>query len=319
MTAVKTLPLGLVIALTAGLAARADSWSTTGVSYSSFSSGTDSGSSGLFGGNGSGTGGQAASTFAGAPSAPIGSGGGAPPATPTTEYDAYLNLGVGPYTAANTLTTGGAQPWYDSQSASQAFGHTPSQAEQAGFEQAVMADVQATFQKSGLNISLTDRPGDPAAHSLSVVSGTSYAGVPGAVGITSVGYDGFSFIDKLNYAHSPEELEWAVAHNVAHELMHAFGGGHHDTTGQYLDTPIINWSLLADPNTTFGPDSVRELSSLDFQARGNGLGTSGAEVLEAAEMLATAPVPEPATLLAWGLSATTGLAVCRFRPRHRPA
>jgi hypothetical protein len=103
---------------------------------------------------------------------------------------------------------------------------------------------------------------------------------------------------------------------VAHELMHAFGGSHHDTTGQYLDTAVINWSLLTNPNTTFGPDSVHELSALDFQARGNGLGTSGAEVLEAAEMLSPAPVPEPATLLGWGLAISTGLAARLVRSRR---
>lgn len=311
MTAGKLWPLGLVLALTAGLTARADSMSSVAVSYSSFSGGSDSGSGsdqGLFGIAGSSTGGQTTTTNGGGSTSQS--------STPATPYDAYINLGTGPYTAASTLTTGGAQPWYSSPAAAQAFGHTPSPGEQANFDQAVMSDVQATFQKSGLNINLTDHPGDPAAHSLSVVSGTSYPGNPDAVGITSVGNDGFSFIDKLNYAHSPEELEWAVAHNVAHELMHAFGGGHHDMTGQYLDTPVISWSLLTNPNTTFGPDSVNELSKLDFQARGNGQGTSGAEQLEAAEMLSPAPVPEPATLLGWGLAVGAGLAARLVRSRR---
>jgi hypothetical protein len=38
-----------------------------------------------------------------------------------------------------------------------------------------------------------------------------------------VGGNGFSFIDKLSYATTPDQLAWAVAHNVAHELMHSFG------------------------------------------------------------------------------------------------
>ena len=42
--------------------------------------------------------------------------------------------------------------------------------------------------------------------------------------MTQVGGNGFSFIDQIApSAHSLDQLEWIVAHNISHELMLAFG------------------------------------------------------------------------------------------------
>jgi hypothetical protein len=228
-----------------------------------------------------------------------------PPPAPTYAVDAFLDFGNAPYPDANTLTTGGAQPWYTSPSITKLYGGIPSAAQQAQFTAAVVDHVDQTFAQSGIPIAVTTDPNVPAPHTLSVVSNASYPASPGAIGITNVGGNGFSFIDKLKYAGSIDELEWVVAHNVSHELMHAFGGGHHDTTGQYLDAAVSSWSVLANPNTVFSPASVSELRSLNFRDPG-ATAASGLEQLDPdhghdAEILA--PVPEPATLACWALLA----------------
>ena len=147
---------------------------------------------------------------------------------------AFVNFGNAPYAEASTLTTGTPQAWYNSPSVTQAFGGTPSAAQQTSFTQTVLADIQHTFQISGMNVNLTSDPSALTAHEISVVSGTSYPANPGAIGITDVGASGFSFIDKLSYATTPDQLAWAVAHNASHELMHALGVAvHADQTGSW--------------------------------------------------------------------------------------
>src|SRR5262249_51245370 len=143
----------------------------------------------------------------------------------TSSYDAVINLGNAPYAEADSLTTGNGQPWNTSPVVRQAFGGQPDAQQQADFTSTVVQRVEQTFQKSGLSVNLTTDPNAGASHMLSVVAGTSYTANPDAIGITDVGRNGFSFIDKLTYANSVDQLEWAVAHNVTHELMHAFGGG----------------------------------------------------------------------------------------------
>src|SRR5690606_31092307 len=53
----------------------------------------------------------------------------APPATPVPAspvraytYDAYINMGEGPYAGASTLTTGGAGAWYNSPVVQRVYG-----------------------------------------------------------------------------------------------------------------------------------------------------------------------------------------------------
>jgi hypothetical protein len=235
--------------------------------------------------------------------------------------DAFINLGQGPYAEASTITTGSPQPWYTSPTAASVFGGAPTADQQASFAGQVLNNIEHTFAISGMNISLTDDPSKPALHTMSVVSGASYGPNPNAIGITDVGANGFGFIDKLNYATTPDQLAWAVAHNISHELMHALGvGTHPDDTGQYLDSAIANWSMLTDPNTKFSPAAVAQMQSANT---GAGLGTLGAELqklahhpanchchfcdmmhglgIDGAQILASA-VPEPSTVAVWIVS-----------------
>ena len=226
-------------------------------------------------------------------------------ATPATQYDAFINFGKAPYADQAMLTTGTAQSWTTSPSLLQAYGHVPSAAELSSFSQTVLARVESTFASSGLSITATLDPNAQAGHMLSVVSGLNAQSSPSAVGVTNVGHSGFDFIDKLAYANSPDELEWAVAHNVAHELMHAFGGEHHTTPlGNNLDAPISDWSVLIDPNTKFSTDSVAEMTA---NLRNGGLalkyGTGAEQLNPDGQEISGQPVPEPATLLTWGVIA----------------
>ncbi|MBV8315215.1 MAG: hypothetical protein JOZ53_09780, partial [Planctomycetaceae bacterium] len=44
--------------------------------------------------------------------------------------DAFVNLGSGPYADASTLTSGNAQPWYNSPQVANLFGGTPTAQQQ---------------------------------------------------------------------------------------------------------------------------------------------------------------------------------------------
>jgi hypothetical protein len=226
---------------------------------------------------------------------------------PQYSYDAYIDMGQGPFASSASLTGGGAQGWWNSSLVQSLYGHTPTAQEQTDFTSTIMKDVQQTFDLSHVPVTLTATEGASAAHSVALVSHTNYPANPNAVGIANVGGDGFSFIDQFKYATSVNDLEWAVAHNIAHELMHTFGGNHHDLTGNYLDTATISWDKLIDPNLTFGPASVAELSSLNFLSRSDQ--GAGAEQIE----VTPSPVPEPATLLAWSLAAAGAVLIHRRR------
>jgi hypothetical protein len=250
-----------------------------------------------------------------------------PTVTPTVApaaVDAYINMGSGPYPSETNLTTGGGQPWYYSPSAIEAFKGLPSPQQQQDFTAKVLDDVQKTFQLSGLDPSLTTDPNVPALHTLSVVSNTSYGLNPGAIGITDIGGNGFTLMDKLAYANSPDELATAVAHNVTHELMHAFGVGiHPDSTGEYLDTSAASWALLTDPKAALSPEASRLVqSNLDFTHNARSLAgmpiysdggaTDGQQLVQ--------PVPEPATLVSWGvMGVLAGLWVRRLRAQETVA
>ncbi len=227
--------------------------------------------------------------------------------------DAYLNMANGPYPEAAQLTSGGAQPWYLSPSVEKVFGGVPNDQQRLDFSNAVLNRVEQTFQLGGVPLALTNNPNDPVSHTVSVVSGTSYPANPNAVGIADVGNNGFTFVDKLPYATTVDELEWAVAHNVAHELMHAFGVGHHDTTGNYLDSAVTPWSTLVNPSATFSPAAVQDLLSKNFRASPNTLYGLGAEMIDRdVSTLGTQAVPEPATILVWGM-ASLALGFLRYR------
>jgi hypothetical protein len=218
----------------------------------------------------------------------------------SSTVDAFLNLGAGPYPAQSTLTTGNAQPWYDSPQVASLFGGTPTAQQQQAFDQAVVQDVQQTFQLSGISLNLTDNPNVSAPHTLSVVSNASSLPFPGAIGTTLLGGSGFSFIDvEAQYAQSVNQLEWIVAHNVSHELMLAFGvGENYDKTGNYIDAESIKWSTITSANATFSPAAAQAIQT--------SLAAMDADrVIQAnAQQIAPAPAPEPMTVLLWGLAGT---------------
>lgn len=238
----------------------------------------------------------------------------------SSRYDALINMGSGPYSLANQLLTGNAQPWYQSPVVQSIYGGTPNADQQKAFEQDVLQKVQQTYAQSGINVNLTLDPNASAARTISVVSGASYGSIQDAAGITADNNNGFSFIDKLNGAKNLTDLEWAVAHNVAHEMMHSFGVEHHDASGQFLDGAIANWNLLLDPNTKFSEIAVFDLqhqlaAGLSDNSNSTVSGFLGQQLSGHADALIVAPqpVPEPATVAIWLTGAAIALVVRKKR------
>ena len=228
--------------------------------------------------------------------------------------DAYLNFGSGPYPEASYLTTGGAQSWYLSGAVDKLFGGTPNAQQQQAFVSTVAQRVEQTFQLSGVPLTLTTDPNTPAAHTMSIVSGTGSAITPGAIGETDIGRNGFNFIDQIAGAvQSVDQLEWVLAHNVSHELMLAFGVPEKfDQTGKFLDSTNVNMAMMTNPDATFSPAAAQAIDQALQAANPPGGATSSAQYMQP---LAT---PEPATLIAWcvGLLSVVGGARLRAsRPR----
>jgi hypothetical protein len=228
--------------------------------------------------------------------------------------DAFINLGTGPYAAASLLTTGNPQAWYSSPGVANLFGGTPTPQQQQSFDQAVMQDVQTTFQLSGISVSLTDNPAVAAPHSLSLVSGAASAPFPGAIGTTDLGANGFSFVDPIaQAAQSVNQLDWIVAHNISHELMLAFGvGENYDQTGNYIDARNANLAMMINPNATFSAAAAQAI--MEKLAPGGFFPVlqPGAQVLEPA-----AATPEPSTVIVWGALTVGAVAAGRSRRRTR--
>ena len=186
--------------------------------------------------------------------------------------DAFINLGNGPYPLQSTITTGNAQPWYSSSQISSLFGGQPTSQQIQSFDNTILQRVQQTFSQSGVNVTLTDNPSVAALHTLSLVSNTSAASLPTAIGMTQVGGSGFSFIDHIaSSAQSLDQLEWIVAHNISHELMLAFGvPENYDTTGNFVDSRMANWAMMVSPTSTFSPAAAQALDqALAAQNGGN--------------------------------------------------
>ena len=235
--------------------------------------------------------------------------------------DAYINFGGGPYAEASSLTTGSGQPWYTSPAVEKFFGgQEPNAAQQDAFESSVLQNVQSTFlQSGGLNPSITTDPSVRANHTMSVVSNTSYGPNPNAIGITNVGGDGFSFIDKLDGARTLSDLEWALAHNISHELMHSFGvAAHDDQTGQFLDAATATWPVLTDPHTTFSQKAIDDMKSSNFDRNSLASFSTGQQEIDGDLEIAAVPVPEPSTCLLWA-GVLAGVAMARHRLNKRDA
>ncbi|AGA26464.1 PEP-CTERM sorting domain-containing protein [Singulisphaera acidiphila] len=265
----------------------------------------------------------------------------APVSTPSissssAQPDAYLNFGTGIYAGAPLMTSGTIQPWYESPAVTKVFGGVPTPQQQSDFANTVMKNVEQTFLNSGINVNLTLDPNAQVAHTVSVVSGASYAQNPNAIGISEIGGNGFSFIDKLNYAQTVDQLEWADAHNIAHELMHAFGvATHHDQTGTYLDAAAANWDMLTSPNTKFSPEATADILARLARNHSNPALAMGAEMLglsslppnlschcllcqqgyvltgPTAQEVGAAPVPEPSTMVLWASGALASVFALR--------
>ncbi len=224
-----------------------------------------------------------------------------PVTTATPIANANLNLGSGPFPLDSTITTGNSQPWYNSSQISSFFGGQPTAQQISSFDNTVYQRVEQTFQQSGVPINLTLNSNAPAAHTLSLVSGSTSNTTPGVIGMTQVGGSGFSFIDQeAKAAQTLDQLESIVAHNISHELMLAFGvGENYDQTGNYIDARNANWSMMVSPNATFSSAAAQALQAA---ISGN---TTTASTVQGAQVMNAQPVPEPTTVAFWlvGLSA----------------
>ena len=177
--------------------------------------------------------------------------------------NAFVNLGASPYPLASQITTGNAQPWYNSSQIAGFFGGQQPNAQQiSAFNSAVMQRVEQTFQLSGVSVNLTTDPSVAAAHTLSLVSNTTSNTNPGVIGMTQVGGSGFSFIDQqAKSAGSLDQLEWIAAHNISHELMLAFGVGEkYDQTGNFVDARNATWAMMTSPDSTFSQAAAQALT-----------------------------------------------------------
>ncbi len=241
-----------------------------------------------------------------------------PPTSPssssssTPTYDAFINFGNGPFLNADSLTSGNAQAWYDSSKITSLFGGQPNAQQIASFDSTVLQRVQQTFALSGVPVTLTDNPNNSAAHMLSVVSNTVNPNMTSAIGMTDIGGNGFHFIDNsAPYANSVDQLEWIVAHNVAHELMLAFGVPEiNDQTGQYVDSTVGRMSMFLNPASTFSAGAIKDLLAENF------LQSNGAMSSNQPQLVGGESVPEPATLAAWGLVLGALIAARRARSRR---
>jgi hypothetical protein len=256
-----------------------------------------------------------APTFTPTTSAPVSA-----PSTPAAAsapssgpVDAFINLGNGPYPLQSIITTGNAQPWYNSSQITSLFGGSPSTQQIQSFDNTILQRVQQTFSMSGVNVTLTDNPNVAALHTLSLVSNTSAASLPSAIGMTEVGASGFSFINNIaSSAQSVDQLEWIVAHNISHELMLAFGvPENYDTTGNFVDARTANWAMMVSPIATFSPAAAQALDQALAAQNGTSSGQLGAQLVGS-----ESPVPEPTTIALW--TAAGAAIVIAKRRKSRP-
>jgi hypothetical protein len=241
----------------------------------------------------------------------------APPASqPSTGVaNAFINFGSGPYPDAGFIASGNPQAWYTSPQVAALFGGTPTAAQQAAFTGTVLQLTEQAFSQSGVSVNLTTNPTAAAAHTLSVVSNSSSIPYPTSIGTTTVGGSGFSFIDReAQVSSSVGQLEQILAHNLAHELMLAFGVPEKfDQTGNYLDATNANWAMMISPTSTFSPAAAQAINQA-LQAANSSAASSSL-----AQYVSPQAAPEPATILGWGLGLLALVAGRRLRGRRHPA
>ena len=244
----------------------------------------------------------------------------------SSRYDALVRMDSGPFPSSSSLTIGQPQAWYLSPVVKGVYGGVPSYDQQKAFEQDVIQKVQQTYSQSGVPIQVTSDPGAGAVKTVSVVAGASFGPNSEAAGIAEINGNGFSFIDKLNNVSSVNDLSWAVARNVAHELMHAYGVEHHDTTGGYLDSAVASWDMLLDPDTKFSQAAINQLltaisnpTTADrpdaYGFLDEGVAGSGGVANYQAQLISPQPVPEPATLILWGMMGVGAIVAQKHRRR----
>src|SRR5690348_16205375 len=137
MTVYKTLALSVLLWGLSGLSATAAPMSSTGGSWSWWSPVYSIPTTNGWTSN------QFASSFYGPPTTTVPATAPAPaaqvitvpsppasPAPPAAPVAAYINLGAGPYPLASQITTGNAQPWYNSSQISSFFGGQPTAQQQ---------------------------------------------------------------------------------------------------------------------------------------------------------------------------------------------
>jgi hypothetical protein len=228
-----------------------------------------------------------------------------PTMAPPVRDDAFINFGSGPYPEASKLIAGTPLPFFDSPVFAHFFGpNGPSSSDVTNFEEEVLSTIKSTYNNAGLPITLTSDPATPAVHTISVVSGASYLGNSAAIGITDIGNNGFSFIDKLSGTQTVDQLATAIGHNISHELMHAFGlANHPEQVGPYVDAASSTLQTLSDPSTGFSQAAARLLATLNFQAVGQSI-TAGAQLrVDGDQVLinGASAVPEPSTVAIWAV------------------
>jgi MYXO-CTERM domain-containing protein len=304
---IRAFSLALFLGLACGLPARADSltsldgwnWFVSNASGSALSSPPLPQTFGPVTNAANAANATTAPTLAPAPTSQPSSGG----------ANAFINFGAGPYPDGNWIASGNPQAWYNSPEVAALFGGTPTAAQQTAFTSTVLQLTEQTFSKSGISVNLTTNPSVPAAHTLSVVSNSSSVPFPSAIGTTQLGGSGFSFIDQeAQVSSSVGQLELILAHNIAHELMLAFGVPEkYDQTGNYIDATNANWSMITNPNATFSPAAAQAINQALQSANSAGGDSSLAQYVN------LHPAPEPATFVAWGF----GLLALAAGPRLR--
>jgi hypothetical protein len=256
----------------------------------------------------------------------------APTNTPTYA-DAYINLDGTRYPDAFGLVNSGTiAPWYQSPAFTKFFGPGgPTQQDVQTFSQDVFQKVENIYSQSGLGqVRLTNDPNAVASHTISVIGGATFDGSHDILGMTYNGGSGFSYLDNFQNSaiDSTSKLETSVARNIAHELMHAFGGDHVFSTGPWIDVATTTWDHLTSSDPTmnvFSPEAAANITGLLNGTKSLSSGLAAGEHIDdndsviingrRADGQAISPVPEPSTWLLIGM----GCAAIAWRQRRRAA